>query len=156
MFIYIISEEVFMHIRTALLRKIQRQADEARPILFRPEEGCIRQMREALGLTLAKLAELCGVATPTMAQAERREIEGNITLGTLRKTAEAMNCELTYMFVPKSDMNEFLNQKAYQKAQRILSSADLHMSLENQKVKGDIEERISRLQRKLIEEGKLW
>jgi predicted DNA-binding mobile mystery protein A len=113
-------------------------------------------MREALGLTLTKLGDLCGVATPTIAQAERREVEGKLSVETLRKAAEAMNCDFVYMFVPKSDLNEFIHQKAYQKAQRILEKADLHMSLEDQKVKSDIEERILRLQKKLIAEGKVW
>lgn len=142
--------------REALLKHIQKRAEYIRPALIQPQKGWIHEMREALGLTLAKLGNLCGVATPTIAQAERRELEGKLTVETLRKAAEAMNCEFTYMFVPKSDMHEFINQKAYLKAQRILNIADLHMSLEDQKVKGDLEARIIRLQKKLIAEGKVW
>ena len=145
-----------MQTKPILLNHIQNRSKQVRPILTMPEKGWIRQMREALGLTLEKLGHLCGVSTATIAQAERREIEGNLTIETLRKTAEAMNCEFVYMFAPKSDMSEFVNQSAYKKAQRILKIADLHMSLENQKVKIPMDERVVKLQKKLIAEGKAW
>lgn len=145
-----------MHGKPVFLNHIQKRSKEIRPLLSVPQKGWIRQMREALGLTLEKLGDLCGLSIPTIAQAERREVEGNLTIETLRKTAEAMNCEFIYMFAPKSDMNEFINQQAYQKAQRILGRADLHMSLEDQKVKSPLEERIVKLQKKLITEGKVW
>ncbi len=136
-----------MHTQEIFLKHIENRSEQIRPFFIKPEKGWIRQLREALGLTLAKLGDLCGVATPTIAQAERGEAEGKLTIETLRKTAEAMNCEFVYMFAPKSDMHEFIRQKAYQKAQRILARADLHMSLEDQKVKSDLEARILRLQK---------
>gem|GEM_PF-4726822 len=75
---------------------------------------------------------------------------------TLKSAAEAMNCEFVYMFVPKSEMTSFVERKAYEKAKRLIVNADLHMSLEDQKVKGDLEPRIQRLKKKLIDEGKVW
>jgi len=140
----------------ALLRHIEKRSQEIRPLMIQPDRGWIHQMREALGLTLNKLGGLCDVALPSIAQAERREATGNINVETLRKTAEAMNCDFVYAFIPKSNMEEFIQRKAYQKALRILSNADLHMSLENQKVDSDMEGRIVRLQKKLIIEGKVW
>lgn len=113
-------------------------------------------MRTALGMNLKKLGEACGLSIPTIAQTESREMEGRVTLGTLRKIAEAMNCELTYAFVPKSDMKTFIEQKAYEKAKRVLSIADLHMSLENQRVSTELEHRIKKLAEKLIERGEVW
>ena len=145
-----------MKYRSSLLKHIEKSSDQIRNIPLISNKGWIHQMREALGLTLAKLADLCDLATPTIAQAERREAEGKLTVETLRKTAEAMNCEFIYMFAPKSDMHEFIHKKAYQKAQRILTRADFHMSLENQKVQSDLEGRILKLQKKLIDEGKVW
>lgn len=142
--------------KRTLLNLIEKRSQYIRPALIQPENGWIYEMRDALGMTLAKLGSLCGLATPTIAQAERREAEGKLTVETLRKAAEAMNCEFTYMFVPKSDMTKFIEKKAYEKAKRILNIADLHMTLEDQKVKSDIELRIVRLQQKLIAEGKVW
>lgn len=141
---------------TLALKQIENRFRGFDVNLFKAEQGWIRQMREALGMTLAKLGKVCGVSTPTIAQAERREVNGKVTVETLKTAAEAMNCEFIYMFVPKSEMKVFIEEKAYEKAKRILLSADLHMSLEDQKVKGDLEPRIQRLKRKLIEEGNVW
>lgn len=107
-------------------------------------------------MTLGKLGKICGLAPSTIAQAEQRELEEKITVETLKKTAEAMNCEFVYTFIPKSDLNAFIEKTAYEKAKRIVANADLHMSLEDQKVKGDIELKIQRLKHKLISEGKVW
>ena len=120
------------------------------------EAGWIHQMRTALGMPLKKLGEACGVATPTIAQAEAREVEGRITIETLRKAAEAMNCDFSYAFIPKSNMQGFIEKKAYEKAKKILTSADLHMSLENQRVDSDIEVRINKLKKKLLDRGDIW
>ena|SRR6185369_5815153 len=135
------------------LKQIERRFENSN---WSSQAGWIRQMRHALGMTLSKLGTNCGVSTSTIAQAEHRESEGKVTLETLRRAAEAMNCEFTYAFVPKSSMSEFVHRRAYEKAKRILQKADLHMSLEDQKVVGDIEERIERLAKKLVDEGKVW
>lgn len=145
-----------MQANPVLLRNIERRSKDLRLLVGRPEYGWIHQMRAALGLTLSKLGELCGVATPTIAQAERREVDGKLNIETLRRAAEAMNCDFVYAFVPKSNMQEFIERKAREKAQRILARANLHMSLEDQQVKDDIESRVARLQKKLIAEGKVW
>ncbi len=121
------------------------------------ETGMIRQYREALGMTLSNLADSTGVSIPTIAQAERREIKGNnLNLDTLQRVASAMNCDLTYSFVPKTNMRKFVEKQAYKKAKRILEKADLHMSLEDQKVTSKLNDRIRRLAEKLINQGKVW
>ncbi len=138
------------------LKQIERRYHYFDRSLFKPEQGWIRQMREALGITLSKLGTICGVSTSTIAQAEKREVDGKVSVETLKKLAAAMNCEFVYMFVPKSEMTKFIEEKAYEKAKRILTSADLHMALEDQKVKGDLEPRIQRLKNKLIADGNVW
>jgi predicted DNA-binding mobile mystery protein A len=138
------------------LKQIESRFKDFESSLFKAEQGWIRQMRQALGMTLSKLAEACGSSTPSIAQAERREAEGKVSVETLKSAAEAMNCEFVYMFVPKSEMTSFVERKAYEKAKRLIVNADLHMSLEDQKVKGDLEPRIQRLKKKLIDEGKVW
>jgi len=121
------------------------------------ETGLIRQFRKALGMTLSNLADSMGVSTSTIAQAERREIKGsNLNLDTLQRVASAMNCELTYTFVPKTDMVKFVEKEAYEKAKRIIEKADLHMSLEDQKVTSELNERVRRLAEKLVNQGKVW
>jgi predicted DNA-binding mobile mystery protein A len=118
--------------------------------------GWIHYMRAVLGMTLKKLAERSGVALPTIAQAERSEAKGTITLSNLRKIAQAMECELVYAFVPKESINEILERNAFEKAKRILAEADTHMTLEDQRVEDGLRDRVERLARTLIEKGDVW
>ena len=119
-------------------------------------EGWIKYMRTALGLTLSELAKLASLSTATVAQAERRECDGQVTLSTLKKMAESMDCELVYAFVPKKDLKTMIHDKAFEKARKALNLADLHMKLEDQKVDGDENERIERLAKKFIDKGDIW
>ena len=124
--------------------------------LSRVRPGWISYMRGALGMTLKNLAKILDVSIPTVAQSEKREMEGKVSLETLRKMANAMECEFFYAFIPKRDLKTTLEKKAYEKAITILKIADTHMSLEDQKVKGDINKRIERLAKELLEKGDVW
>ena len=118
--------------------------------------GWINYMRQALGMTLQKLAERAKVSKSTIAQAERGEAKGKITIETLKKLAESMECEFVYAFVPKKTIKIILKEKAFEKAKRILLEADTHMTLENQRVEQDIKVRIERFADTLIEKGDVW
>lgn len=118
--------------------------------------GWIRYMRQSLGMTLKKLGERASVSTGTIAQAERGEVAGKVTIATLKTMAKAMECEFVYAFVPKVDIDVILKQEARKKAQKILAAADTHMTLEDQRVSRDLKERIERLANKLIQRGEVW
>jgi predicted DNA-binding mobile mystery protein A len=66
-----------------------------------PARGWLRAVREAVGLTQGHVAEKAGVKRQSYAQFETAEEKGTITLGSLRRAAEAMDCELVYFVVPK-------------------------------------------------------
>lgn len=118
--------------------------------------GWIKYMRSILGLTLKELGKRAGLSTPGVANAERRENEGKITLEKLEKIANAMECELVYAFIPKDNISDLLRKKAIEKARKSILKADIHMSLEDQKVNEELELRIERLAEKLIKKGKVW
>jgi predicted DNA-binding mobile mystery protein A len=134
--------------RLTSIRRVS-EATQVRP-------GWIRYMRQALGMTLESLAHRLSLSTATIAQIEKREALGTVTLETLKKTAHALNCELIYAFVPKTDIQSILQKQAIEKAKTILANADLHMTLEDQRADQDLDERIKRLARKLLESGDLW
>jgi transcriptional regulator with XRE-family HTH domain len=58
-------------------------------------------VREAVGLTQAEVAEKAGVKRQSYAQFENHEERGSITLSSLRRAAEAMDCELVYYVAPR-------------------------------------------------------
>ena len=140
------------------LNQINRRLEALRNVKDKAfvRNGWINYMRTALGLTLSELGTLVSLSTASIAQAERREVEGQVSLSTLKKMAHAMDCELIYAFVPKKDIKTMVHDQAFEKARKTLGIADLHMKLEDQKVEGDEEERIERLAKKFIEKGDIW
>lgn len=67
----------------------------------RPSAGWLKTVRDALGMTLSELAQRLKVTAPAVHSFERAETEDRITLGTLRRSAEAMDCDLVYILVPR-------------------------------------------------------
>ncbi len=118
--------------------------------------GWIKYIRSLFGMTLKELAKLTNLSLPSVAQAEKREEKGHITLETLRKMANAMECEFVYAFIPREEIPLLLKKKALENARKSKIQADTHMTLENQKVESDIEERIERLANELFKKGKIW
>ena len=65
-------------------------------------KSLIRKKRIELGLSTTQLAHRLGVVQSTVVRLEGSEERGAITLGSLRKAADALNCELNYRLVDKS------------------------------------------------------
>ena len=118
--------------------------------------GWIHYLRQAIGMSLAVLAKRTGVTVPTAQQIEKRELSGKVTLSTMRKIASAMDCEFIYAIVPREDLGDYLDKKAQEKAKKLISEADTHMSLEDQKVTEDLTTRLRLLAEELREKGDIW
>lgn len=118
--------------------------------------GWIAYMRQAMFMTLSNLAKAAGLSPATVHQIEKREKTGKVTIETMRKIAAAMECEFVYALVPKEELGEFLKKKATTKAARIVREADVHMTLEDQKVSEDIKYRIERIAEDLLTKGDIW
>ena len=98
----------------------------------RPKYGWVRSLREALGMSGRQLAVRLKVQPPRITEMEKAEKSGNITLGSLRRAAEAMDCELVYGFAPKTNLEETLRRQAGIAAARQQAGAAHSMLLENQ------------------------
>lgn len=61
----------------------------------------LAKARSALLLSVHGIARRMGVTQAAYREMERAEQEGNLSLGDLRKCAEAMGCELIYAIRPK-------------------------------------------------------
>jgi predicted DNA-binding mobile mystery protein A len=122
---------------------------EVEALRVRPYSGWIRSIRMALGMSGRQLAERMHVKPPRITELERAEMQGNITLKSLRRAAEAMGCEVLYAFVPKSDLESILRSQAQKAAQRNPENVAHSMRLEKQ----DLPERENGRQRdKLVAE----
>jgi predicted DNA-binding mobile mystery protein A len=100
--------------------------------LARPPRGWIKAIREALGMTTAQFASRIGLSQPRITQLERSEVEGTVTLNTLRHVAEGLDCRLVYYFVPNQSLGDVVRERAEVIADAQLRRTNQTMRLENQ------------------------
>ena len=97
-----------------------------------PKKGWIKEVRESLGMSMKDLAERLGTIKQRIERIEKDEVAAKVTLETMRKTAEAMNCDFIYFVVPKNSLEETLKDQALKTAQKILKQVGKTMALEAQ------------------------
>lgn len=102
--------------------------------ILAPSRGWTKAIREALGMTSRQLAERMSVAPSRVTAIEKAEATGAITVRTLRETAEALDCELVYAFVPRKPLDDILFDQAERKVRNELAHLNHTMRLENQAV----------------------
>tara|TARA_B100001093_G_C26300379_1_gene789121 strand:- start:171 stop:632 length:462 start_codon:yes stop_codon:yes gene_type:complete len=125
----------------------------------RPHKGWTKAIREALGMTTSQLAKRLGVSQPRITSLEKAELDGTVTLATLRRAAEALDCALVYSFVPKKSLQETVKDRARLVAAKLIGKVDHTMSLEAQNLnKFALDEEIEELAEQIIREKKriLW
>ncbi|MBK8840867.1 MAG: helix-turn-helix domain-containing protein [Hyphomonadaceae bacterium] len=92
---------------TLAAQQLDRRFSEIRETLReaeRPARGWIKAIREALGMTTAQLAARMGVAQPRITELEKREAGRVVTLQSLERAAEALDCRLVYILVPNDSL----------------------------------------------------
>jgi predicted DNA-binding mobile mystery protein A len=116
--------------------QLDERFSELKPLAqaLRPSRGWIRAIREALGMTTAQLAKRLGVQQPRVIELEHGEADGNLTVRSLERAAEALGCRLVYTFVPEQPLSETIRERALAIAERQLASVEQTMLLETQEV----------------------
>jgi predicted DNA-binding mobile mystery protein A len=142
--------------RTLRLSQLDRNLTEARNVPPRPSSGWIASVRQALGLSLAQIGKKLRTSRQTVQEFERAEAQDRITLGALRRVAQAMDCDLIYVLVPKSgSFAELAERTAREVAARDVQRVVHTMALEDQKpenttqlIEGEVQQRLNRGKRK--------
>lgn len=116
------------------------ESRELRQKLARPNQGWIRAIRQALGMTAEQLGRRMGITQATLSGMEASEINGSIRLSTLRKAAEAMHCTLVYALVPNTSLEDIVQDQARKVAAEQLQPVEHTMLLENQSLQGMVRE----------------
>jgi predicted DNA-binding mobile mystery protein A len=93
----------------------------------RPRSGWVRAIRESLGMSHAGVRKL-----------ENAEASDAITLASLRKLAEALDCELQYALVPRTSLAQHVKDRAESVARERLRPIAHSMALEDQAVQGPL------------------
>jgi predicted DNA-binding mobile mystery protein A len=104
--------------------------------------GWISAVRQAIGMTAEQLANRIGIDPTGVTRYQAREVAGTISLESLRKAANAMDCDLVHAFVPRGGSFEgIVTKRARAVAEAELARATQTMALEDQPVRGAERER---------------
>ena len=122
-----------------------------------PPKGWVRAIREALGMSGVQMARRLKVRPQSVEDLENSEASGTISLNTLRRAAEALDCTLVYALVPNSSLEETVRARARALAQRELGRVAHTMKLEAQETEHvDQEARIDTYIRNILKLRDLW
>ncbi len=100
-----------------------------------PPLGWIRSIREGLGMSGRQLARRLNTSKQSVARLEQDEVVGSITIKTLRKVAESLDCVLVYSLIPRTSLEDTVRKRAEEVARERLKIVDQTMVLEKQKIK---------------------
>lgn len=109
---------------------------KAAQLSARPGSGWVRAIREALGMSAAAFARRLGMSHAGVRKLESAEACDAITLASLRKLAQALDCELQYALVPRTSLAQQLKDRAQTVAQERMHPVAHSMALEDQAVHG--------------------
>jgi predicted DNA-binding mobile mystery protein A len=120
-----------------------------RDFVERPDRGWVSEIRRALGMTSGQLAARMGQSQPAVSKLERSETTDRVQLDSLRRAADALDCDLVYALVPRTSLEATVRARARVLATRDLSSMG-HGDAEI------LERRIEHLVDRLADDGRLW
>jgi predicted DNA-binding mobile mystery protein A len=105
-----------------------------------PRGGWLKAIREALGITTRQFARRLGLASSTVVEAERSEAAGTMSVAQLRRLANALDCELRYVLIPRRPLPEVVDAQAERKARERIAPLAHSMALEQQRAGSEFEE----------------
>jgi predicted DNA-binding mobile mystery protein A len=123
--------------KTLQIEQLDRKMHEFVEIkkIIPPPIGWIKAIRTSLGMSLQQLGNKISITKQSVMDIERREQLGTISLKTLRESANALDMELVYAFVPKDgSLDALIERKAKELATEIVMRTSNTMKLEDQEV----------------------
>jgi predicted DNA-binding mobile mystery protein A len=101
----------------------------------KPKNGWIKTIRQALSMPLAFVANKLNISEQSVNQLENNEAFETISLKSLRRLAEAIDCELHYAIIPRErSLQKIIKNRAEFKARLIIKEVNKTMELEDQKI----------------------
>ena len=139
-------------------RELDRKfaAIELTEIRTRPRSGWVRAIRGALGMSQAALARHLNISPAAVTQLEAAERDGGITINRLTDVARALDCELVYALVPKTTLDDTVRARARALVARDLDYVESTMTLEDQGIGKDQQDKIDLFAAELIRDGRIW
>ena len=147
------------HISAQARRHLDPRLQRLQPLVqeARPTRGWIRAIRDALGMSSTELASRMGVSQSTVPDLERSEVHDTIKLETLRRAADALDCDLVYVLLPRTSLDDAVHAQARRKASRHLAGVAHNMRLEDQSVDdADASNQLDQLGARFVDRRGLW
>ena len=83
-------------------------------------------------MSVEDLAQRMGVSAAAVRSLEAGEMKSTVQLGTLRRAAEALECDLVHVVVPRESLDSRVRKQAAKQAQVHISRVRHSMRLEDQ------------------------
>ena len=133
-----------MNKKKLIIEQLDASLKRFRPLLdiTTPPKGWIRAIRDALGMTARQLSERLGVTQQSVARIEKEETSGSVTIKTMSRISDSLDCVFVYGFVPRTSLADTIGRQAKEVAIRRLSKASQTMSLENQALSREENQRV--------------
>lgn len=121
-----------------------------------PRGGWIAAIREALGMSQSDLARRLGVVQSSVVKLEKSERSGTVRVETLRRAADALDCELVVLMVPRTPLQETVDRQRLKVYGATIHRAAVHMELEDQAVSSDLRQHLLQQAEDEIPDSALW
>ncbi len=100
----------------------------------RPPRGWIHAIREAIGMTAAQLGTRLKVSQPRVFALEKDEIRDALTLETISRAAQALDCTFIYALVPNTSLENMVSERIRKKVAERFARINHTMKLEGQEL----------------------
>jgi predicted DNA-binding mobile mystery protein A len=110
-------------------------------------------------MTTTQLGKRLGVTQSRVVAIEQAEAKKSITLNSLEKAAQAMDCQLVYVLLPRKPLEKQVREQAENLSRKQIESTRHTMTLEAQAIDKDDEDELrKRLVEKILEKAgsELW
>ena len=117
----------------------------------RPQKGWVHAIREAIGVSSGEVGRRLGASRQLALQQEKAEAEERITLKNLRALANALDCDLVYALVPRTEsMQALIEDRARAQAKKNVLGVEHSMAMEDQAA-GGLDQAIETETRRLLQ-----
>lgn len=147
-------------LRRAARRSLDRRLVPVRdviPYAVPPRGGWVQAIRESLGMSAEELGRRMGTVRTSVLRLEANERDGGARLDTLRRAADALDCDFVYAVVPRRPLEDMVADQARLKAASLLAAVGDSMLLEDQQVSSAVaREQAAEQAALLADEPGLW
>lgn len=114
------------------LRQLEEKLEGLRALaaVDSPPDGWLRTIRQALGMTTEQLAKRMKITRQAVLQLEQAEQRRTASWTSLRKAADAMDCDVVMSIVPRGSLNQVLMRQGRKQAERHLQRIAHSMKLD--------------------------